>query len=170
MNSKTNLLTFKAMKKRKTIGRSFDRAKGNIRDPLTEEELDIRAEEIKGALEAGALSYTAISKHTELTIKQIQDVFEKRIECYAFYRRCIMRNKAIAADNVLSFMGDRDHPKCWEATRFFASKYKTELDDIFQRDRDDEVQVSVDLKDKQNEGNKINIIFSSQSKKANEED
>ncbi len=152
------------------IDEAVKRKKGkNVNDNVSEDEFDIRAAEIEGALDAGNITYTGIAEHTGLTIKMIQNVFERRIKTYAYYRKCLMSMKAIAADNVVEALVDKKHPKNWDVTKWFATRYKTALDDCFARDRDDDVQVSVDLQDNQAEGgggSRVNIIFSSQSKKA----
>ncbi len=159
----------------KDIDKVVQRKKGkNFHDNVSEDELDIRAAEIEGALDAGNITYGGIAEHTGLTVKMIQNVFERRIETYAYYRKCLMSMKAIAADNVVDTLVDKKNPKNWEATKWFATRYKTVLDDCFTRDRDDDVQVSVDLQGNQTEGgtggSRVNITFSSQSKKTEAED
>jgi hypothetical protein len=100
---------------------------------ITPEELEKRALDIDAAIEAGALSYTKISKVTGYTLTNINTVFKKKPELHKKYKVALMSVQLQAVSNMVDIIMDQDHPKNFEATKSFLGKYKTELDEVFEQ-------------------------------------
>lgn len=140
-------------------------------DP-TEEELDTRQQKIEDAIDAGILSYVKIAKASKLTVSNLQTVFKKRPELHKKYRVALLSIQAIAESNLIDVIMDPKHPKNYEATKYFLSKYKVDMDTIFEKadSTSSDIEVNVVPNPDDSKGSIIKINFTSQSKRSQEEE
>lgn len=95
---------------------------------------------IKAALEAGAISYVDISNATGLTVNNVNALLNPRhgnTELRGLYLKNLMSLKTVATQNLITAISDPAHPKHWEATKTFLSKYRTELDEVLDKTTDE---------------------------------
>lgn len=144
--------------------------KGLRGHPTSEIEFNRRYDDVKLAIELGAVSYKRISVTTQLSIQQIQNLFKKFPDLHDIYKRAVFEVRLHAAGNIMEAIMDGDHPKNFEASKFFITRYKTPLEEQFERNDQDETTHVVTVENTEKGSNKINISFSSQSKRTKIED
>lgn len=102
----------------------------------TPEEIQERSIMIEDALDAGALSWVDIQKATELSNTNIRTVFKYNPELHKKYRIQLMQLKTQASANIINAVCDPNNKDHFRATELFLRKYKTDLDEIFERHPD----------------------------------
>lgn len=127
---------------------------------LTPDELEKRVSDIDAAIEAGAISYTQIQKVTGYTMTNIRTVFKKDEELYKKFKKALMAVQLQAVSNMIDILMDQSHPKNYEASKTFLGKYKTEFDDVFEKQDEDEGSYEI----KTPKGCPVQINFTPQSK------
>lgn len=142
------------------MGRTFI-PKGKKGKIVTEAEKKKRYEAIELAIESGVLAYKKICKTTKLTEAQLQKAFRENEELHKKYKIALLVVKNKAANNIISMVMDDAHPKNFEATRLFVTRYKTTLDEVFEP-QTQQIESDVDI-DGTPGGVKVNIHFTSQS-------
>lgn len=98
--------------------------------------------EVQKAIEDDKSTHKDISNITGLTKHRISVVFEAHPEVYELYKKKRRVMIDTAADNIMKIVEDENHPKNYEASKFILSKYKSDLDNIFERHDEREKKIS----------------------------
>ena len=91
-----------------------------------------RIEAISNAIEAGVITYKNLCKYCSITESILQCTFKANPSLHKKYKVALIAVKHKAADNIVTAVMDSDHPKNFEATKLFISRYKTPLDEVFE--------------------------------------
>lgn len=100
----------------------------NKKRVLLEDSYDVR-----DSVKEGASTYREIAKVTGLTNQRILQVFESYPKVYDNYKRLRMVMVDLATDNIYEIVKDNLHPKNYDASKYILQKYKSDLDNIFER-------------------------------------
>jgi len=133
------------------------------------DELKRRYDEVSIAIEEGALSYTKIRTVTKLSIQQIQNLFKHFPDLHEKYRRAVAQIRLIASGNIIDAICDPTNPKHYEASKWFATHYKGQLDEEFEKQDDAVESTGISIEEEGESKRKINITFSPQNKRTKED-
>ena len=136
----------------------------NREEEKRESEYQDKVMRVSAAIEAGYIQRRDLAHAADVKLHDLNNIFTKERELYASY--CVRRKtiKDLAADNIYAVVEDRSHPKNYEASKWVAEKFKTDLDDSLESKSDDNLGVSVS-----NEGSESGRITIRFGKKTSED-
>jgi hypothetical protein len=132
----------------------------NVLPKIEESEWKKRRIAVLAALENGARSYRTIAATSGLTLGVVQSVMRKYDDIHVQYVAKLQQIKNLASANMSDIIADKDHPKNFEATKYFMTKYVTEYDEAFES-KEGSGDFKIDVGGKQAQGG-VNITFTSQ--------
>jgi hypothetical protein len=105
-----------------------------------------------------------ICKAAEIKMHDLKNIFHRERDLYAEY--CVRRKVItdMATDNIYRIVSDDNHPKNYDASKWVAQNFKTELDDMLES-RDEE---SMGLNVNSDENGGITIKFGNKKEKGDE--
>lgn len=138
---------------------------------LTEKDWEYSKRQIEKALKRGAavVSYNQVAKLAGLTQDRTRKTFKRYPELDELRRGTLKRLKTLAVGNLVTIMEDEEHKDHFQATKMFLTRYKTELDEVLESQKEDMI-VNTNVIEGE-EGTSISIHFAPQNKNtASEED
>ena len=120
-----------------------------------------RAVLVRAAINKGHLIKSEILNATGLTMLQLNNLFQDNTELYAEYTVLRRTITDIAADNIVSIVMDKEHPKNYQASLEVMKTFKTDLDDTLDAK---ESSVSIDMPLGGKVKDPVTIVFSSGKK------
>ena len=99
---------------------------------LKEQVLKDKALLVNKAMEAGKTTRSEICDATGMSLTELGDFFKYDRDTFAkwqVYRRSI---KDLAADNIVTIIKDKTHPKHYDASKYILQNYKSDLDDVLE--------------------------------------
>lgn len=67
-----------------------------------------------------------------ISLVKLNDFFTVDREVYAKFKILRKTIKDIASDNIFAIVMDKNHPKNYDASKYIASNYKTDLDEVLE--------------------------------------
>ncbi len=102
------------------------------------------------AISDGYTSRRDVSKAMGMTSFELSNFFEDNPKSYKVYTQRRRELVDIAADNVQDIVEDKTHPKHYEASKYVLQNYKSDLDNIL--DKNDGESLSIGTGDGENNG------------------
>lgn len=125
---------------------------------------DDRKASVAAALEQGCLTNKEICDMTSLKIYQLNGVFKKFPELKVAHKMVAQDVGAQAVSNLAEIIMDTDHPKNFEASKLFITRFRTEMDET--QERQDGDSVNVDFSKGESTG-RLNISFTAEKTEEN---
>lgn len=97
---------------------------------------------VEAAIEAGLSTRKDIAKVASMKLHELSNLFAAEKELYAKY--CVLRKMIVdmASDNIFDIVADRQNPKCYDASKWVVTNYKSDLDSTLEsKDEDIDVQI-----------------------------
>jgi len=123
--------------------RKFQNIYGVEKPILSDTEWENREQEVAASLMNGNISMRNICKATGLLISQVNQVFIKYPDLKIAYRRLNQELKDHVTSNITEIIMDPTHPKCYEASKLFLTKFTTDFDETFEKQEDEGVGIKM---------------------------
>ena len=120
---------------------------------------------VEQALDNGLLIKSDICNATGLKMTILNAVFAENRELYARYTVLRRTVTDVAADNIVSIVMDKTHPKNYEASKEVLKNFKTDLDNTLEKKDGDEIRIETTGK----ATSPVKIVFGNTSKKDEDE-
>jgi hypothetical protein len=102
-----------------------------------------KMEMLNACLNEGISTRRELAKLSGFTLIQLNQLFHKDRELYAKF--CLIRRQMvdIATDNIMDILMDPKHPKNYDASKYIATNYKSDIDSSLESKDEDSIEVEV---------------------------